>query len=286
MRDESSAHDEVTIALDAAQPSGAGVGVAVDVGARSAALRGQRVLVGAFDPCGACEVCRAGSVAACPRGTPRGAPANRRVRASSRWLVELGDGLELPVPAAAAVAGDVALAYTLYARASLAPREPVVVVGGNAIARFLVDILRAKSIAPILVVDDTSAWRDEPASRGVSVAGSATAHDDVAAAIAAQGVGSRPRRVLATEPSAIALACELAGARATLALVSGRDTPALPGQLFAREVCVIGVAGPHPDLMLEAAALCARGDIDLVGGVSEDPADRTRATVVRAAKLP
>src|SRR5579863_3663540 len=145
MREDASAHDAVTIALDAAQPSGAGVGMVVEAGPHSAALAGKRVLIGAFDPCGACEVCRAGSPAACARGTARGVPT-KRVLASSRWLVELGDGLELPIPAAAAVPGDVALAYTLYARASLAPREPVVVIGGNAVARFTVAILLAKSI--------------------------------------------------------------------------------------------------------------------------------------------
>src|SRR5580704_3871868 len=143
MRDNAGASADVTVALDAAQPNGAGVGVVVEVSEQSLALRGKRVLVGPFDPCGACPVCRAGSPAACAMPLARREPA-RRIRASSRWLVELGDGLELPIPAAAAVAGDVALAYTLYARASLSPADPAVVVGSSAVARILVDILVAK----------------------------------------------------------------------------------------------------------------------------------------------
>jgi hypothetical protein len=52
---------------------------------------------------------------------------------------------------------------------------------------------------------------------------------------------------------------------------------ALPTELTAREVTIIGVAGPHPDLIVEAAAMCAKGEIDLAGGVTLDRADRTRA---------
>jgi hypothetical protein len=42
---------------------------------------------------------------------------------------------------------------------------------------------------------------------------------------------------------------------------------ALQADLIDREVTVIGVAGPHPDLIVEAAAMCVKGEIDLVGGV-------------------
>jgi hypothetical protein len=31
---------------------------------------------------------------------------------------------------------------------------------------------------------------------------------------------------------------------------------------------VLGVAGAHPDLVVEAAALCTRGEIDVVTGTS------------------
>src|SRR5689334_15324695 len=125
------------------QPGGAAVGRVDDASEGSAVLLGKRVLVPPSDPCGQCDVCRRGGAAVCPHAKHR-TGVTGRLRVASRWVVTLGDGLDLPVPAAAAVAGDVATAYTLYARTGLSPREPVVIVGDNAITRFLVQILRAK----------------------------------------------------------------------------------------------------------------------------------------------
>ena len=92
--------ESVGIAIEAAQPSGAAVGVVDDAGEKSAVLLGKRVLVPAFDPCGQCEVCRCGGAAVCPRAKRR-TETPSRLLVSSRWLVALGDGLELPLPAAA-----------------------------------------------------------------------------------------------------------------------------------------------------------------------------------------
>jgi hypothetical protein len=47
--------------------------------------------------------------------------------------------------------------------------------------------------------------------------------------------------------------------------------PAIPGDALSRELTVVGVAAPHPDLVVEAAAMCARRDVDLVGGTSLAP---------------
>ncbi|MGE5182367.1 MAG: alcohol dehydrogenase catalytic domain-containing protein [Acidobacteriota bacterium] len=267
----------VGLAVEAAQPNGAAVGRVDDVGEKSSFLLGKRVLVGALDPCGQCDVCRRGGAAVCPAARPRG-PVGPRLRAASRWLVALDDGLELPVPAAAAVGGDVATAYTLYARAGLQPRDPAVVTGATAVTRFLVEILAAKSIAPTVVADpDDRAWCDWLLRKGAAVARDAEA---VGAAIVAQGLGARPWRVLATDAASLPAAAALAGPRATLAVLATGDVPALPGALLAREVAITGVAGAHPDLIVEAAAMCAKGEIDLAGGVTTDASDRTRAYVI------
>jgi threonine dehydrogenase-like Zn-dependent dehydrogenase len=249
--------EHVGIQVLAAQPSGACVGVVDDAGEGSAVLLGKRVLVPAFDPCGQCDICRRGGAAVCPLGTRRS--PGPRVRASSRWVVALGDGLDLPVPAAAAVAGDVATAYTLYARTGLGPRDPVVITGATAVTRFLVEILRAKGLSPV-VVAPRGAWADWLLAKGCAVVNDA---DGVAAAIAAQGLGTRPLRLIAT--GEVERAAALAGPRATLTVLA--PAPALPQELWSREVTVIGVAGPHPDLIVEAAAMCVKGEIDLVGGV-------------------
>ena len=49
--------------------------------------------------------------------------------------------------------------------------------------------------------------------------------------------------------------------------------------MIAREVTVIGVAGAHPDLVVEVAAMCVKGEIDLVAGTSTSRNDELRAVV-------
>lgn len=273
---EAPALELVGLAVEAAQPGGAAVGRVDDASEGSAVLLGKRVLVGPLDPCGQCEVCRRGGAAVCPAAKRR-ERASARIRVASRWVVALDEGLNLPGPAAAAVAGDVATAYTLYARTGLGPREPVVLVGRDPIARFLVEIVRAKGITPTVISDGDDGWRDWLLGKGAAVvrADEARLHDAVTAAVAAQGLGARPWRVIATSSSRLEQAATLAGPRATLTVLANASTPALPGDVLAREVTVIGVAGPHPDLIVEAAAMCVKGEIDLAAGVrvgsSSDP---------------
>jgi 6-hydroxycyclohex-1-ene-1-carbonyl-CoA dehydrogenase len=278
---EAPALELVGIAVEAMQPSGAAVGRVDDASEGSAVLLGKRVLVGPIDPCGQCEVCRRGGAPVCPHAKRRDG-ISPRLRVASRWVVALGDGLELPLPAAAAVGGDVALAYTLYARTGLGAREPVVVVGDNAITRFFVEIVRAKGITPTVIAGDDEAWRDWLLSKGAAVvrASDERMHEAVTAAVVAQGMGARPWRVIATQTSALASAARLAGPRATLTAYVDASAAALPAEVLAREVTVIGVAGAHPDLIVEAAAMCVKGEIDLAAGVTSERNDRTRAIVV------
>jgi 6-hydroxycyclohex-1-ene-1-carbonyl-CoA dehydrogenase len=273
MKADSAELELVGLAVEAYQDSGAAVGIVDDATEGSAALLGKRVLVAPSDPCGQCEVCRRGGAAVCAFAKPRGA-VGKRLRVATRWTVTLAGGLDLPVPAAAAVAGDVTTAYTLYARTGLGPREPVVIVGGNAVARFLVEILRGKGITPTVIAAGDDAWRSWLLGKGAAVVEAQP--DAVAAAVSAQGMGNRPWRLIATSPEGVEVAARLAGPRATLTVLANTPMPALPGDLLAREVTIIGVAGPHPDLIVEAAALCVKGEIDLVGGVGDDP---TRARV-------
>lgn len=217
------------------------------------------VLVGPFDPCGECDVCRRGGAAVCPTRVSRDATGDR-VTALERYVLPIENGLEIPVPAGAVVAGDVTLAYTLYARTGPAPRDPVVIVGASPITRFLVEILRAKGIAPIVVGDRATEWLQ---SKGAVVASDL---DGVTAAIAAQGATARAPRVIATTAEAIDQAAQLTGPRSTLTVLA--PVASLPGVLADREVTVIPVAGPHPDLVVEVAAMCTKGDIDLVAGTA------------------
>lgn len=254
--------DSVVIDTDAWQGS-ACVGAVVDAGERARVLVGKRVLVGTQDACGECDVCRRGGASVCPSAKPR--VIADRTTAEARWVVALGDGLELPLPAAAAVAGDITLAYTVYARTNLAPHDAVVVCGASPVARFLVEILRAKGITPTVVTAD-AAWTDWLLGKGAVVVREAA---DVRPAIAAQGASTRPWRVICGHASALPLAFELAGPRTTLTVVA--PVQQLDPRLVAREVGLVAVAREHPDLIVEAAAMCAKGEIDLAAGVSTTP---------------
>jgi D-arabinose 1-dehydrogenase-like Zn-dependent alcohol dehydrogenase len=266
--------DDVEIALDAAQVDGAaGVGRVV-AGARAGALIDRRVLIGPIDPCGECDVCRRGGAAVCPQARRREV-RGVTLTAAARWLVPLGDGLDLPLPAAAAVAGDVAIAYTLYARTGVGPREPVIVLGGTPIGRFLIEILIAKGIQPAAIATE-GAWADWLRARGVTIALDRAA---LVAAFARGDHGARPWRIICADPRAAADAALLAGPRATLTVLAGGA--ALPGDVLSREVAIIGVAGPHPDLVVEAAAMCVKREIDVVAGTSLD-ADPLRTHVTLA----
>jgi hypothetical protein len=90
--------------------------------------------------------------------------------------------------------------------------------------------------------------------------------------------------VLAASPAAALRAAALAGPRSTLTLLA--PVPELSGDVVAREVTVIGVAGAHPDLVVEAAAMCAKGEIDLQDGTSEQPNDVMRAVVSSPSTAP
>lgn len=254
--------DDVEIALDAAQVDGAAAVGRVVGGERAGGLLDRRVLIGASDPCGECDVCRRGGAAVCPAARRRELRGSA-ITAAARWLVPLGDGLDLPLPAAAAVAGDVALAYTLYARTGIAPREPVVVLGGTPIGRFLIEILLAKGIQPNGVGD--GAWADWLRARGVAVAADRAA---LVAGFAAGDHGGRPWRILCADsaPAVVAAAAALAGPRATLSVIAG--DAAIPADALRREVAILAVAGPHPDLIVEAAAMCVKREIDLEAGTS------------------
>ena len=272
--------DDVRIELEAVSEPGSGIGRVIEAGERAAVLLGKRVLVGPIDPCGECEVCRRGGGSVCPLARRRTTTPERTITAAARWVVALTDGLELP-PSGAAVPGVVALAYSLYARTGVAPREPVVVTGASPVTRFLVEILLAKG-ATIAVVSDPqpAAWANWLLAKGVTLARTAQVDDARAtciAAFAAHGLGGKPWRVIATTADGVAMAAALAGPRATLTVLS--PIAALPGDLAEREVTVITVAGAHPDLVVEVAAMCVKGDIDLSAGTAADATGDHRAIV-------
>ncbi len=232
--------DDVAIEVEGANGAAA-IGRVIEAGARAMHLVGKRVLAGPIDPCGECDVCRRGGAAVCPAARHRTAPLASRVIAAARWLVTLGEpgGIDLPSPAGAVVAGELAIAYTLYARTGIGSRDPVVVVGDSPIANHLVAVLRAKGIAPETTTDAAQ----------------------IRARFTELGFGQRPWRVIATTADAVAQAAAMCGPRSTLTVLA--PVPTLPGDLASREVTVITVAGAHPDLVTEIAALVMKGELPI-----------------------
>lgn len=256
--------DHVVVAVEAAwlpraagdSPAvagGAAVGVVTETGEHASGLRGRRVLVAAHDACGECEVCRRGGAAACPHGGARGGdlPGTLAEHAvvPARSVVALDGDLAVPGPAAAALAGEVAIAYAMYVRGNIGPREPAVIVGDDACARFLAQILVAKGVTP--------ATGDEAPA------------------------GDRPLRVFSTDPSGRDQAVERCGPRATLVVRAAQGLPlVVPAALLAREVAIVAVAGAHPDLLTEIAALAVRGEVRLdASAVDVVPLDEVAAAL-------
>lgn len=261
--------DDVVIAVDAAWlapaavvaasavvAGSAAVGAIVDAGEQARSLVGTRALIGPHLPCGECEVCRRGGAPVCPRGgvlgvDRRGTLADR-ITVPARWVVGFGPALDLPGPVAAVVAGDVAIAYAMYARASIGPREPAVVIGDDVSARFLAQILIAKGVTPVVIAGEGAA-----ADRAAAIAGAA-----------ALGYAGKPWRLFATTVAAREVALALAGPRATIvarAFFGDGGGLALDASQLAAEIAVHAVIGAHPDLLVEVAALVVRGEVTLDG---------------------
>lgn len=279
-----------------AVPGQSAVGRVVAAGEQALGLLDKRVLVGSIDPCGQCEVCRRGGGTVCPHAHQRGSDARgtlaERITVAAKWVVPLGGELGLEPPpdagdasngsgapaderpaagqkappkrpldpcALAAVAGDAVLAYTVYARSDLAPREPVVLLGCAPVTRFLVDVLLAKGLQPVVLLErqldehgydrSDGAWRAWLAERKVEL----VEHDDTSelgelreAIIAALGrregatpaasaataatvttasdaatasLAGRPWKLIATQPQFLRLATRLAGPRAVVTAV-------------------------------------------------------------------
>jgi D-arabinose 1-dehydrogenase-like Zn-dependent alcohol dehydrogenase len=274
-------------ARSAAAPGLAAVGRVVDGGPGAAHLLGQRVLAGRFAPCGECDVCRRGGAVVCPTGEALGArrgalgDGHGRLAAPARWLIPLEGPLAVAGASAAVLGWEAALAYALYARAGVGPREPVVVIGDDAVAALLRQILAAKHASVLDLAAATPEHDNDDA-------------DDVrarlVAAAAAAGHGARPWKVLETtgEAALRARALAIAGPRVVVALAAPPGAApvtdaAATSAALAREVTIVGVAGAHPDLLTEVAALAVRGELDPVGAAELVPHEHLAAAWSRRA---
>ena len=249
-------------------PGGAAVGRVVATGDAAGHLAGKRVVAGPILACADCELCRRAHPAVCPHARRYGVDIDgafaSHLVAPARWILALDgpfDGL-LPGPAAAALAREAPFAYEMFARAGVAPGETTVWLGDGPIAAFGAAIARAKGATAV-----------EPTPAEVALS-----PDELRVALAARA-GAPPWRAFETAGTADgrrrALALAIPGGTA-VCLAPGAGAPLGIDDALAAEVAIVGVAGAHPDLYPEVAALAVRGDVDLAAHV----------TVVPAAEIP
>ncbi len=269
-------------------PGLAAVGTVIRYGAAAGEWDSARVLVPAMAPCGECDRCRRGGAALCPAGATHGidGPGTLAtvVTAAARWLVRLDAPLTLPGPKAAALGGELALAYALYARLGVGPKEPVIVWGRGAIARATAAILDAKG-APARVATDDAALAAVLGDTAVP------ATTDAAIAALADRDPLRPRKLVVTAPELLGPALAAAGPRATVVVLSSPGTaggaPAIDlAAALADEVVITGVRGCHPDLLPELVALAVRGELPLDELVEVTSFDALTARLAERAAAP
>ncbi len=222
-------------------PGGAAVGTVEAAGANAAELAGARVVVGPIDPCGECDVCRRGQNAVCPERVVRGVTTDgalcTHVLAAARWVCRIDGDLAVPGPAAALLGREAAVAYAMYAQLGVAPGDAVAVVGDGAIGALVRQIAAARG-ARLVDLADAAA----PATCVFETTGAAAGR-----ARAISSLGPAPRLAL--------VAPSVTGAAAIDALPVERivDTGAT----------IVAVAGAHPDLIPELAAMAVKGEVDL-----------------------
>jgi threonine dehydrogenase-like Zn-dependent dehydrogenase len=281
---------------------GSAVGRVIAAGAEHEALLGMRAIVGPHLPCGDCDLCRRGGAVVCPNGsrlgvTERGVLAER-VTLPSRWVVAFGGDLDVPGPAAAVLGGDAALAYAMYARAGVGPRDATVVLGDGPVARLLIEILIAKNATPVVVARSNApdGWATWAASRGSHVAhvdADAPDAESRAAALAAirsAGNAGKPWKLFETtgEAARQTRALAIAGARATVVLAApgatGMPTESVDlGDALDEDSTVIGVAGAHPDLLVDVAAMAVKGELDVASACEAVAVEDLAAALARRA---
>lgn len=271
--------DRLTVALEAwtlrAGAFAGGVGVVQAAGSHGDALHGTRVLVAPYVPCGECDVCRRGGASVCP--TRVDLPADAHVTTHIRAALPLTSDLASPHlqgAGGALTTSAGALAYAMYARANIGPRDATIVVGDDVVAHLLIDVLIAKG-APPVVVSDAPALQAHARRRQLPHVGVADLATALAPACAAVEHGTRPRRIFVTGAARPLAPGALLGPRAAVTMLAPASWPTLDAATLAPwEATCTGVRDGHPDLLLDVAALVQRGELDVTTALAALDADR------------
>lgn len=234
--------------LEKRPPGGAVVGLVTECGDDASACLGARVLVGAVNACGECNVCRHGLVAACSRlkilGEDVDGGCAQKVVTRERWLTRLDERLNVPGPQAALIPGPVLTAYNLYTHADISPGDLVITLGDGPIAKV------AASLGTHRGAQVIAAAGEEPAGQ-------------IREALAQIDSLDCPQKILLCDASSgLRQAVDFA-APGSVIVAYGQDESISSLDLCARELKILGFRYSHPDLIPEIAALVVKGDLEL-----------------------
>ncbi|HEY2902381.1 MAG TPA: hypothetical protein VGL59_17495 [Polyangia bacterium] len=233
----------------------------------------RRVFVPSPLPCGECPYCRRALTSACPhQRTPITLSHHSAVDVPDRFLTELGEPAWVDLRSeVVAGAGLVAEILDATARSGLGPGDTAIWIGDEPWVSLGATFSARRSCRTFTIGAVGSNAGNESAIGEpiLTLAPKADPHDwqaTIAAAEAASGAGhGRPERrifVYGRAPAWATMALSLAAPGATLAFRRG-----LPDQLagFDRLVAarVLIGGGYHPDLIPEALAVLARGELDI-----------------------
>lgn len=227
------------------------MGSVVETGEAASAWAGVRVMVPALQSCGECESCRRGFVAVCPKRVVLGRDIDgacaSRVVADARWVTPLDKGLEkLSGPEAAFCCGPLLTAYGLFCRAGTGAGDIALILGQGPIASALSVLAK---------------------SRGTKVLRASEEHT-IAELVSENNKDNLPMRIFVCDDSKgsdinnsdIAISAATPGSIIVTCVAAGSMDLK---DLLEKELTLVALPFPHPDLLPETAALVAKGAVSL-----------------------
>ncbi len=241
-------------------PGRAAVGRVVEAGAAGKDWIGARVVVGPYQACGECDLCRRATVDLCQQGTvfAGNIPGTLRshIVARARWLCHADGELAVAGAAAAVTAGPAGQAYSAYCRAGIGPGEPLVIVGQSSVARLLEQVAHARGAHPMRT--NVDAAPNTVASRLRTLQ---DIHGLIGQTVTLfETTGSEKGRSLATSLAKAGDIIVLAEEDPT-----DDDSAMSEGAGFEKTLTLLSIRAPHPDLYPEVIAMARRTEIDIEG---------------------
>ena len=202
---------------------------------------GDRVVVRPIDDCGDCTACRSED-GVCLTGLVRGPGLGRpgglaeSVTVPARMLHRIPDDLSLRD---AALTEPLAVAVRAVAQSEVVPGDGVVVFGAGPIGLLVVEVLRARGITDVLVIEPNDARRALASGSGVRTTTPDRVREETAALFA-----DGPRAVLecSGHPGCAQDAVDLLGYRGRLVIVGISSVPSevLLSQVSMFEMTIVG----------------------------------------------